>query len=113
MASAKAPGPDFIPDTLKHVYAAMWDGSPYLPTGMQAHIKLISKKGKDPLLPGSYRPISFNNFDIKIPSKIIASSLAPPAPLSLHPAQYGFVPGQSATLNMNELSSFENTDKSN
>lgn len=43
-ASAKAPGPDgytakfykltkdFIPDTMKHVFTTMWDGSPYLPT---------------------------------------------------------------------------------
>lgn len=63
LMSAKAPGPDgytaefykltkdSIPDTLKHVYAAMWDGGPYFPTGTQAHIRLIAKKGKDPSLP--------------------------------------------------------------
>lgn len=115
MASAKAPGPDgytaefykmtrdFIPDTLKHVYAAMWDGGPYLPTGTQAHIKLISKKGKDPLLPGSYRPISLINVDVKILSKIIASRLAPLLPSLLHPAQSGFVSGRSATLNIRKV----------
>lgn len=45
LASAKAPVPDgytvefykltneFLPDTPKHVYSAIWDGGPYLPTG--------------------------------------------------------------------------------
>lgn len=115
MASAKAPGPDgytveffkltsdFVPDTLKHVYAGMWDGGPYLPTGTQAHIKLISKKGKDPLLPGSYRPISLINVDVKILSKIVASCLAFLLPSLLHPAQSGFVSGRSATLNIRKV----------
>lgn len=115
MSSTKAPGPDgytaefykmtndFIPDTLKHVYAAMWDGGPYLPTGTQAHIKLIAKKGKDPQLPGSYRPISLINVDVKILSKIIASRLACLLPSLLHPAQSGFVSGRSATLNIRKV----------
>lgn len=89
---------------MKHVYAAMWDGGCYPPTATQAHIRLISKKGKDPLLPGSYRPpISVINVDVKILSKIIASRLAPLLPSLLHPAHSGFVPGRSATLNMHRV----------
>lgn len=82
--------------TLKHVFNVMWDGGPYLPRGTQAPIRLISKKGKDPLHPCSYCPISLINVAIKILSKIIASRLAPLFPSLLHPAQSGFVPGCSA-----------------
>lgn len=42
--------------TLLNVYRGMWSGGPFLPTGNQAIIKLLSKKGNAPLEPGSYRP---------------------------------------------------------
>lgn len=77
-----------------------WEGGPYLPTGTQAHIKLLSKKGKHPLHPGSYREISLINVDVKINSIIIASRLAPLLSSILYPAQSGFVPGRSATLDI-------------
>lgn len=69
------------------------------PIFLQEHIRLIFKKGKDPVLLGSYRPISLINVDVKILSKIIALHLGPLLPSLLHPAQSGFVPGRSATLN--------------
>lgn len=69
LAPSKAPGPDgftgefyktlqkITEPTLLNVYRSIWSDGPYLPTGNKAIIKLLLKKGKDPLEPGSYRPI--------------------------------------------------------
>lgn len=78
-------------------------GGPYLPTGNQAIIKLLSEKGKDPLEPGSYRPISLLNLDVKILSKIVATRLANIIPFLIHPTQSGFVNGRTATLNIQKV----------
>lgn len=115
LAPSKAPSPDGLtgefyktlqniaePSLLK-VYNSIWSGGPYLPTGNQAIIKLLSKKGKDPQEPGSYCPISLLNLDIKILSKIIASRLATIIPSLMHPAQSGFVKGRTATLNIRKV----------
>lgn len=60
LPKGKAPGPDrFTSDfykllvntlalTFLSVYQHIFEGHPYLLTGLQAHIKLIPKKGKDP-----------------------------------------------------------------
>lgn len=80
-----------ITDTLRRVYKPVWEGGPYLSTGYQAYIKLISKKGKDPTDPASYRPNSLINLDAKIMSKNIASWLAKWLPSITHPAQAGFI----------------------
>lgn len=113
--SNKAPGPDgytiefykaiaphIIPTLLK-VYNLMWKEGSYLPTGNQAYIKLLEKKGKDPTHPGSYRPISLLNIDAKIISKIIASRLAVILPSLIHPTQAGFIKGRSATANIRKV----------
>lgn len=67
LPAGKAPGPDgftvefyklttdFITETLHRVYEEMWAAGQYLPSGSQAHIKLLANIGKYPLLPGSYR----------------------------------------------------------
>lgn len=67
----------------------MWAVGPYLPSGTQDDIKLIAKKGKDPLLPGSYRPISLINVDTNILSKILATQLARLLPSILHQLSQG------------------------
>lgn len=74
-----------------------------MPTGSQAYIKLLAKKGKDPTLPGSYRPISLINLDAKILSKMIASRLAHILPTLIHTAQAGFVSSRSATSNIRKV----------
>lgn len=81
---------------LLNVYNYIWKGGLYLPSGNQAIIKLILKKGKDPLDPGSYRPISLLNLDVKFFSKIITTRLANIIPSLIHPAQSGFVKGRTA-----------------
>lgn len=67
-------------------------------TSLRAHKPTL--KGKDLLLPGSYRSISLIDVDTKILLKIIASRLALLLLTVLHQAQSGFVPGRSATLNI-------------
>lgn len=42
---------------------------------LQAVVVTIAKLGKDPSLPGSYRPISLLNIEVKILSKILACRL--------------------------------------
>lgn len=112
---SKAPGPDgftsefyktlqpLLEPTLLQVYRNIWSGGSYLQSGNQALIKLLSKKGKDPQEPGSYRPISLLNLDVKILSKIIATRLADIVPSLIHPAQSGFVKGRTATLNIRKV----------
>lgn len=89
--------------TLAKVYHAILQGGDYIPSGFQAHIKLIAKKGKDPTEPSSYRPISLLNIDSKILSKIIANRLARIVPTLIHPAQAGFIQGHSASSNIRKV----------
>lgn len=114
LAPSKASGPDgftgefyktlqsITEPALLAVYSSIWSGGPYLPTGNQAIIKLLSKKGKDPQEPGSYRPISLLNLDVKILSKTVASRQAI-IPSLIHPAQSGFVKGRTATINIRKV----------
>lgn len=88
LTNRKAPGPNkYTPEfyklmahmvvpTLATIYQAILKVGDYLPSGYQAHIKLIAKKGKDPTAPSSHRPISLLNLDSKIISKMIANRLA-------------------------------------
>lgn len=93
-----------LPPTLVMVYQKFLKGSPYLPSGYQAHIKLIPKKGKDPSGPGSYCPISLLNLDSKLLSKIMANRLALIIiPSLIHPSQAGFTQGRSATSNIRKI----------
>ncbi len=92
MKSGKAPGPDgFIIlfykkfshklyPILKDVFTEIIDYHqlcPELlpPTMSQAFIKVVYKKGKDPLKCDSYRPISLLSNDHKISAKILAVRL--------------------------------------
>lgn len=112
LAPNKGPGPDvftseffktlqnIVTPSLLEVYNGICAGGPYLPTSKQAIIKLLANKGKDPLEPGSYRPISLLNLDVKILSNIIATRLTDILPSVIHPAQSGFVKGRTASLNI-------------
>lgn len=72
--------------TLASVYQSILDGGQYLPSGFQANIKWIPKKGKDPTEPGSYHLISLLNLDSKILSKVFANRLALIMPIPIHPS---------------------------
>lgn len=76
------------------VYQKILDGNQYLPSGLQAHIKLIPKKGKNLTDPGSYCPISLLNLDSKLLSKIISEQACthhapsyPPFRSTFHPRE--------------------------
>lgn len=66
----------------------------------EAFISLILKKDKDPLDPGSFRPVSLVNVDCKILTKILAMRLEKVLPLLVHSDQVGFVKGRSSSDNL-------------
>lgn len=53
----------------------MWEDAPYLTTGKETHIKVLSKKDKDPLMPSSHRPISLIIIDAKLLKTIITNRI--------------------------------------
>lgn len=69
----------------------------------EAHICVIPKKGKDPLDPASYRPISLLNLDHKILTKILSIRLNKIIIDIIHPDQTGFIPGRPAFGNVRRL----------
>ncbi|XP_030050794.1 vomeronasal type-2 receptor 26-like [Microcaecilia unicolor] len=68
-----------------------------------ALITVLPKPGKDPLQPGSYRPISLINVDLKLLAKILAERLAVVIPKLVGTDQVGFVKGRSAGVNVRKL----------
>ena len=60
----------------------------------QAIITLLEKPGKDKTLIENWRPISLNNVDYKILTKILASRIKPILPSIIHPNQTGYVNGR-------------------
>lgn len=77
----------------------MMEGADYFPTGREAHIKVLTKKGKDIESQTSYRSISLINIYAKIMTKILATRLATILPIIIHQSQSGFVKGKSAVIN--------------
>lgn len=87
MQNSKCPGPDGysvefykafinqISTLLLSVYDEALTTGSLPPTLYDACISLIHKSGKDPLEPGSYRPISLLNVDNKILAKILGMRL--------------------------------------
>ena len=69
----------------------------------QASFCLLPKKGKDPLLCGSYRPISLLNVDCKILAKSFALRLENTLPKLVLPDQTGFVRGRHSYYNIRRL----------
>lgn len=70
------------------------------PTLREAVIILLPKPAKDPLLCGSYRPLSLLNLDYKILATMLALRLALLIDKIISPAQSGFVPHRSTALNL-------------
>lgn len=76
----------------------------HLPASMrEAIVVLISKPGKDPSLPGSYRPISLLPVDIKLLAKVLANRLSSVITEVVHADQFGFMPNQSMAINLRRL----------
>lgn len=63
---------------------------------LEAHISVVPKPGKDPLLASNYRPISLLNVNIKIFAKILANCLLPIITNLIAKDQVGFIPGREA-----------------
>lgn len=75
-----------------------------LPSSMrEATIVLIPKPGKDPSLPGSYRPISLLPVDIKLLAKVLALRLSTVITEVIHDDQSGFMPNKSTAVNIRRL----------
>lgn len=70
------------------------------PTFYQASISLIHKQNKDPLEPGSYRPISLLNVDYKILAKILALRLETTLPTVICQDQTGFIKNRQLFFNI-------------
>nr|XP_033818220.1 uncharacterized protein LOC117368600 [Geotrypetes seraphini] len=63
-----------------------------LPATMgEAGVVILPKPGRDPLLCGSYRPISLLNLDAKILAKVLAQRLGRVLPSLIHQDQAGFI----------------------
>ncbi|XP_068115224.1 uncharacterized protein [Hyperolius riggenbachi] len=113
--SGKAPGPDGF--SFEFFKGLKKDVAPYLgnlynhilrkeqlpDTAREAFIKILPKKNKDLLDPGSYRPISLLNCDVKLLSKVLAQRLALLLPGLVKDSQVGFVQGRAAVLNIRRV----------
>ncbi|KAM4029694.1 uncharacterized protein ACNLHF_022451 [Anomaloglossus baeobatrachus] len=88
----KSPGPDGFSPTfyktfgelltpfLTKVLNAISEETPFAAQSLEAHVTVLPKPGKDPMIVANYRPISLLNVDIKLFSKILANRLAPLLP---------------------------------
>lgn len=85
----------------------MMNRQEYLPTGNEAHIKVIPKPGRDPKLPNSYRPFSLINIDAKLLSHILAERISQFLPEIIHPVQAGFTKSRSPVLNIRTIAVVE------
>ena len=115
MKPGKSPGLDGFPVEYykKHIYilapvlTAVYSESlsqGQLPnTFNEALISLILKKHKDPLDPGSFRPVSLINVDCKVLTKVLAMRLENILPDIIHEDQVGFVKGRSSSDNLRRL----------
>lgn len=106
LQSSKSPGPDGF--TIEFYKAFSPSLAPILvrlfndaflkghlpPTLTEASITLLLKKDKDPLLCGSYRPISLLNVDFKILAKLLSFHLQKVIPTLIDPDQSGFISGR-------------------
>lgn len=115
LQSGKSPGPDgftaeyykcfanlLVPYLTDMYNEARTSG--HLPrTLSEASISLLLKKDKDPLLCGSYRPISLLNVDFKILSKVLALRLQTVLTSIVNSDQTGFMTGQQSFYNTRRL----------
>lgn len=113
--NGKSPGPDGFTiefykkfgELLSPIMLDMYQESflsGILPQTMRrATISLISKKDKNPIKCGSYRPISLLNVDNKILSKTIAQRLETVMPKIISEDQTGFIKNQQLSSNIRRL----------
>lgn len=95
-------GSNILPHLLRVLNAAR--ETQCLPTSMtRANIVLILKLGKDPLDPGSYRPISLLQSNIKILAKVLVILLNGVILGIIHSDQSGIMPQKSTAINLRRL----------
>ena len=113
--TCKAPGEDglpmevftqygelLLPELLKVFNASLEEG--VLPVSMnRANVILLLKPGKDPVDPGSYRPISLLQSDVKILAKVLALRVNEIVSSIIHQDQAGFMPQKSTATNLRRL----------
>jgi len=115
MQSSKAPGPDgytaefyktfieLISPLLLEVFNESLRTGLLPPTFYQASISLLLKKDKDPLSPGSYRPVSLLDVDVKLLAKIVATRLEKVLPTVISGDQTGFIKDRHLFFNLRRL----------
>lgn len=115
MANHKSPGPDGLPVEIYKQYGEVlfqellgvfnWAKEQgRLPTSMtEATIIVLHKEGKDPLDPGSYRPISLLCADVKILAKILAIRVKKVIHKIVHPDQTVFIPHRTTSMNIRRV----------
>lgn len=95
-------GEQILPELLKVFNACLDEGK--LPDSMtRANVILLLKSGKDPVDPGSYRPISLLQSDIKILAKVLALRVNRIVLSIIHQDQAGFMPQKSTATNLRKL----------
>lgn len=85
---------------MANVGNAVLDNKFFPSSWTESNIILIQKPEKDPLNPGSYRPIALLNTDAKILTKLLSSRLQKIIPLYIHPDQMGFIPNRQLADNI-------------
>lgn len=115
LQNGKTPGPDgftveffklfsaTIAPALQTMYNESFAEGRLPPTLSEASISLLLKCDKDPLLCGSYRPISLLNVDLKILSKILAQRLQQVLSNIISTDQTGFMLGRHSFHNTRRL----------
>ena len=124
LQSGKTPGPDgftveffklfslTIAPVLQSMYNESFADGHLPPTLLEASISLLLKNDKDPLMCGSYRPISLLNVDFKILSKILALRLQRVLPSIIAMDQTGFMLGRHSFHNIRRLLNIISTPSS-
>ncbi|KAJ1153056.1 hypothetical protein NDU88_005823 [Pleurodeles waltl] len=109
LSNGKATGSDMIPieffktffeelkDDILALFTSVQAGERVPGSWLEANIITFLKKEKNPLLPGSYRPISLLNADAKWCAKILAVRLSRVIGGLVSPWQHGFIPGRGTT----------------
>lgn len=115
LQNGKTPGPDgftveffklfsaTIAPALQKMYNESFARGCLPPTLSEASISLLLKSDKDPLICGSYRPISLLNVDLKILSKILAQRLQRVLSSIISTDQTGFMLGRHSFHNTRRL----------
>ena len=114
--NGKSPGPDgftiefffklfsdIIAPALQRMYNESFAEGHLPPTLSEASISLLLINEKDPLMCGSFRPISLLNVDLKILSKILAQRLQWVLPSIVSTDQTGFMLGRHSFHNTRRL----------